>query len=143
MVTPEAKASLQVKLAANLQGCRLLKNNTGVAYDKNDRPIFFGLGNDKKKKKGDKNVIRTPDWVGWHNMVITEEMVGKTVPVFMAIDAKKLGFKHKESYHINTREYGQNNFFQRVINANGIAGFAATAEHVKTIISDFYERVTK
>lgn len=114
-----------------------------MAYDDSNRPVFFGLGNDGKKKKGDKNVIRTPDWVGWHNVTITKEMLGKTVPVFMAIDAKRLGFKHKESYHVNTREYGQNNFFNRVINANGLAGFASNAEHVKTIISDFYKRVLK
>ena len=140
MSTPETKASLQVRLEANKQGCRLYKNNTGVAFDKYNRPVFFGLGNEGKKNK---DSDRTPDWVGWHNVVITPDMVGKTLPVFLAIDAKKLGFKHKEVYSKNTREYGQNKFFQKVINFNGIAGFAATAEHVREIISDFYKRVTK
>lgn len=140
MATPESKASLNVRLEANKQGCRLLKNNTGVAYDSTNRPVFFGLGNEGKKKQ---DSDRTPDWVGWHNVTITQEMVGKTVPVFLAIDAKKLGFKHKTTYAKNTREYGQNKFFQKVINANGVAGFAATAEHVRDIISDFYKRVTK
>lgn len=102
--------------------------------------MFFGLGNEGKKKQ---DSDRTPDWVGWHNVVITQEMVGKTLPVFLAIDAKRLGFKHKISYAKNTREYGQNKFFQKVINANGVAGFAATAEHVAQIISDFYRRVLK
>jgi hypothetical protein len=139
-VTPEAKASLQVKLAANKQRCRLLKNNTGVAYDSSNRPVFFGLGNEGKKKAEDD---RTPDWVGWHNLTITESMVGKTVPVFLAIDAKRVGFKHKISYAKNTREYGQNKFFQKVINANGVAGFAATSEHVDDILSEFYKRLLK
>lgn len=139
MSTPEAKASLQVRLAANLQGCRLFKNNTGVAYDKFDRPVFFGLGNEGKKNK---ESDRTPDWVGWHNVVITSEMVGKTLPVFLAIDAKKTGFKHKKNYAKSTREYGQDKFFQKVIKSNGVAGFAANTEHVKEIISDFYRRVT-
>ena len=93
MATPEAKASLIVCLRANKLGCRLLRNNTGVAYDQYERPIFFGLGNVGKKKTGDD---RTPDWVGWHNTVITQEMVGKTLPDFTAIDAKKAGFTNKE-----------------------------------------------
>ncbi|MCP4984683.1 MAG: hypothetical protein GY928_01080 [Colwellia sp.] len=118
----------------------MFKNNTGVAYDKYNRPVFFGLGNEGKKNV---ESDRTPDWVGWHNVVITQEMVGKTLPVFLAIDAKKAGFTHKTTYSKCTREYGQNKFFQKVINANGVAGFAVTADHVKRIISDFYKRVTK
>ena len=62
MATPEGKASQNVKLRANEWGCRLYKNNTGVAYDSSNRPIFFGLGNEGKKGQDD---IRTPDWVGW------------------------------------------------------------------------------
>ncbi len=139
MSTPEAKASLRVCLRANKRGCRLLRNNTGVAYDQSNRPVFFGLGNVGKKKKGDD---RTPDWVGWHNTLVTQDMVGKMLPVFTAIDAKREGFKHKEKYPINSTENGQNNFFNKVIRANGLAGFASCDEHVDKIISEFYERVT-
>lgn len=140
MATPEAKASLIVCLRANKLGCRLLRNNTGVAYDQHERPIFFGLGNTGKKKIGDD---RTPDWVGWHNTVITQEMVGKTLPVFTAIDAKKAGFKNKEKWPVRSTEHGQNEFFKKVIKANGLAGFASCDEQVDNLVEEFYQRVTK
>jgi len=140
MSTPESKASLTVLLYANQQGCRLLKNNTGVAFNNRNRPVFFGLGNEGKKNSESE---RTPDWVGWHSVTITPEMVGKTLPVFMAIDAKKEGFKPKQSYNKNSREYGQNKFFQRVIRFNGIAGFASSAEQLQTVLSDFYQRMKR
>ena len=137
-MTPEGKASLNVRLAANALGCRLYKNNSGMAYDANNRPVFFGLGNEGKK---DNESIRTPDWVGWMTVVITPDMVGKKIPVFTAIDAKKLGFRHKTSYSIGTREYGQNKFFELVTSVNGVAGFATNPEDVRHLIADFYKRI--
>ena len=86
--TPESLASDNVLLAANANGCRLYRNNSGVAYDeKSNRPIFFGLGNDGVKND---ESIRTHDWIGWHQVTITPDMVGKKLAVFTAIDAKKL-----------------------------------------------------
>lgn len=137
--TPEGKASLDVRLRANAKGCRLYKNNTGVAFSEDNRPVFFGLGNDGTK---DKESIRTPDWVGWLNVVITPEMVGKSIPVFTAIDAKKVGFIPKKSYPVGTREYGQQKFFNIVIDSNGLAGFATNAQDVDLLIYEFYRRIT-
>lgn len=137
-MTPEGKASLNVRLAANALGCRLYKNNSGVAYDASNRPVFFGLGNEGKK---DNESIRTPDWVGWMTVTITPDMVGKKIPVFAAIDAKKLGFRRKTSYPVGTREYGQHKFFELVTGVNGVAGFATNAGDVKQLIAEFYERI--
>lgn len=137
--TPESLASDNVLLAANANGCRLYRNNSGVAYDeKSNRPIFFGLGNDGVKND---ESIRTHDWIGWHQVTITPDMVGKKLAVFTAIDAKKLGFTRKTCYPIGTREYGQDKFARRVIAAGGIAGFATNAEDVTTLITEFYQRV--
>lgn len=137
-MTPEGKASLNVRLAANALGCRLYKNNSGVAYDASNRPVFFGLGNEGKK---DDESIRTPDWVGWMTVTITPDMVGKKIPIFAAIDAKKLGFSRKTSYPVGTREYGQNKFFELVTGVNGVAGFATNAKDVKQLVTEFYERM--
>lgn len=138
--TPEAKAKEKVLLRANQWGCRMFKNNSGVAYTQNDRPVFFGLGNEGKKSDGD---IRTPDDVGWTKVTITPEMVGKQVAVFTAIDSKKLGFTVKSNYNPKSREYGQNKFFEIVKNAGGIAGFASCPEQVDDILNEFNVRVTK
>lgn len=137
--TPEGKASLKVLLGANRRGCRLYRNNSGVAYDQFNRPVFFGLGNEGKKSDDD---LRTPDYVGFHKLTITPEMVGKTVPIFTAIDAKKLGFVCKEYYSKGSREYGQKLFFDIVEQAGGIAGFASSEEQVNEIIDKFYKRIT-
>jgi hypothetical protein len=139
MATPEGKASQNVKLRANELGCRLYKNNTGVAYNSENRPVFFGLGNEGKKGDDD---IRTPDWIGWRNTIITQEMVGKSLPIFVAIDAKKVGFKQKIQYPVSSREHGQQKFFNIVDRFNGINGFAATAEDVDRIINNFIFKAT-
>lgn len=136
--TPEGKAKEIVLLRANQYGSKLYCNNSGTAYTDNNRPVFFGLGNDGKKKTGD---IRTPDDVGFTPITITPEMVGKTVAVFTAIDSKKAGFTVKNNYNINSREYGQNKFFQIVIKYGGIAGFACNAQQVDDIYNCFNARM--
>lgn len=146
MPTPEQIASQNVKLRASQYKCRLLKNNSGVAYTKDSRPVFFGLGNEGNKDDDGKFAhqhIRTPDWVGYTEITVTPEMVGKKIAVFTAVDAKKIGFVKKISYPKGTREHGQQKFFDQVIEANGIAGFASCPEHVDEIMQDFNNRVTK
>lgn len=138
--TPEELAKVAVLLRANKLGCRLFRNNTGVAYDNTGRPVFFGLGNEGKKGPED---IRTPDDVGWHVMTITPEMVGKSVAVFTAIDSKRVGFKRKEVYSVGTREYGQNKFFELVRGVNGVAGFASCPADVDELVNEFYARITR
>ena len=138
--TPEAKAKDNVLLRANQWNARLFKNNSGVAYTEGGRPVFFGLGNECKKTAED---IRTPDDVGWTEVTITPEMVGKKVAVFTCIDSKKLGFIVKNNYTKGTREYGQQKFFDIVKNANGIAGFASCPEQVDDIFNEFNAKVTK
>ena len=138
-MTPEGKASLLVKVQLNRNNCRVFRNNSGTAYDQNNRPVFFGLGNEGKK---DKDSIRTPDHVGWHEVVVTPEMVGHKLAVFVGIDAKRLGFVRKVIYPVGTREYGQQKFFNMVSEAGGIAGFASCPEEVNEIINNFYKRFT-
>ena len=136
-MTPEGKASILVKLQLNRNNCRVFRNNSGVAYDQSNRPVFFGLGNDGKK---DKESIRTPDHVGWHVVTVTLDMVGKKLAVFTAVDAKKAGFTRKTTYPVGTREYGQKKFFDLVIESGGVAGFASCEQDVNDLITDFYMR---
>lgn len=138
--TPETIAKRVVLLRVGQYRSRMFKNNTGVAYTENGRPVFFGLGNDGKK---DDDSIRTPDDVGWTTITITPEMVGKEVAVFTAIDSKKLGFVVKSDYTKGTREYGQNKFFNLVLKSGGIAGFASCAADVDAIFNEFNRRVTQ
>ena len=140
MATPEGKAKQIVKLRATEWGARLYKNNSGVAYTADSRPVFFGLGNEGKKDDDD---IRTPDEVGYTVVTVTPEMVGKQIAVFTCFDAKKLGFVVKPNYAKGTREFGQQKFFDRVLRDNGIAGFASCAADVDRVYNDFITKVTK
>ncbi len=138
--TPETTAKRLVLLRAGQYRARLFKNNTGVAYTQDGRPVFFGLGNEGKK---DDESIRTPDDVGFTIITVTPDMVGKEIAVFTAIDSKKAGFRVKSDYTKGTREYGQNKFFELVKKHGGIAGFASCAADVDAIYNEFNIRVTQ
>ena len=138
--TPETKAKENVLLRAAQWKSKLFKNNTGVAYTQDGRPVFFGLGNEGKKTADD---IRTPDDVGWTKITVTPDMVGKEIAVFTCIDSKRLGFTVKSNYTKGTREYGQNKFFEIVKRDGGIAGFASCPQDVDNIMNDFNSRVMK
>jgi hypothetical protein len=119
---------------------RLFRNNSGALPNPDTGiPVRFGLGNESKESNKE---LKSGDLVGWTPVVITQEMVGKTVPVFTNIEAKPAGFKHRDVYPKSMREYGQNNWNVLVVNAGGIAGFASTAEEVDKIVKDFVIRVT-
>ncbi len=95
-------------------GGRLFRNTTGMGWTsnikfkmpdgslilKNPRPLRAGL------------VTGGSDTIGWTPILITPEMVGKTIPVFTAVEVK--AGKDRAS-----RE--QVNFIAEVNTANGIA----------------------
>lgn len=94
-------------------GTRLFRNNVGLAWTgkvlarirdamtiQNPRPVKFGLH------------VGSSDLIGWRSIEITQDMVGKKVAVFMAVECK-FG-KGRE-----TKE--QRNFREQVANAGGIA----------------------
>lgn len=97
--------------AEHAQHGRLFRNNVGTAYQgkrgminsrpviTEPRPIQFGLG------KG------SSDLIGWTEVIITSEMVGKKVAIFTAIEVKKKGGKVSEE---------QQKFINIVNDAGGI-----------------------
>ncbi len=137
-MTPEGKASDIVRLRCSQWGCKLLRNNSGVLPDKNGRPVRFGLGNESKKLNVE---FKSGDFVGVTPLVITQEMVGKTVGVFTNIEVKAEGFKEKPSYPSNQREHGQQNFNNFIKQHGGLAGFASSDDDVDQLIQLFTGRL--
>lgn len=139
MATPEEKATEEVLKRASDWKARLYRNNSGALSDKNGRPVRFGLGNVSKEfnKK-----YKTGDYIGFVPVTITQDMVGKTLPVFANIEMKALGFTVKLDYNPNSREFAQNNFNKLVTSNNGIAGFAYDWQSLDKIIVNWYERLT-
>lgn len=133
-MTPEAKASQIVRLRASEWGSRLFRNNNGMAYSPTGQPIFFGLGNEGRD--GNK-VMKSSDFIGVTPILITPEMVGKTIGVFTSIEVKAEGFKLRDSYNPKSREYAQDKWNQMVRMNHGIAGFASDSYQLDMIISNF------
>ena len=63
--------------ASKLKGVRLLRNNVGKFQDLRGVWTQFGVGGPGGS-----------DLIGWKTITITQEMVGKTVAVFLAVEVK-------------------------------------------------------
>ena len=54
-MTPEAKATIEVRESASLLKSRVFRNNSGGCHDETGRMIRFGLGNDGTKASNELN----------------------------------------------------------------------------------------
>lgn len=87
----EAAAQAAVRLEAARKGVRLFRNNVGQMNDERGVPVRFGLANDSSKINA---VIKSADLVGWRRTLVTPEMVGSFVAVFVSREVKKPGWKY-------------------------------------------------
>lgn len=138
MATPEEIASQEVLTRARQWKTRAYRNNSGALPSENGRVVRFGLGNESKKSL---ETYRTGDYVGFTPVVITPEMVGKTIAVFTNIECKAGDFVEKSIYNPKQREHQQNNFNILVRSHGGIAGFACKWQDVDKMVFDWYESV--
>lgn len=138
-MTPEAKSSQIVRLRASEWGSRLFRNNNGMAYAPNGRPIYFGLGNESKEST---KIMKSSDFIGVTPVTITPDMVGKTIGVFTSIEVKAKGFKVKNSYNPNSREFLQQKWNDMVSMHGGISGFASDQSQLDDVMHNFLRKVT-
>ena len=100
----------------------LLRNNSGALPDKTGRLVRYGLGNISDRINAQ---FKSSDLIGIKPVLITQEMVGTTIGVFMAVEVKR------ENWTLNLkdkREYAQNNFLTWVRNHGGIGIFANSVD---------------
>lgn len=112
----EARVQSQVRLAAPRHNMRLFRNNTGVLRNEAGTPVRFGLANDSKALNAR---LKSSDLIGWRRVVITQEMVGATVAIFVALECKHAGWKFKGDEH----EIAQLTWLKLVFSEGGIASF--------------------
>ena len=110
----EAKIQQEIRLAVSDAGARTFRNNVGQFKAENGRMVSFGLC------KG------SSDLIGWKTVEITQEMVGKKVAVFLAIECKS--FKGKPTAD-------QLNFIRVVRESGGLAGVAKSADQAVEVIN--------
>ena len=103
----------------------LMRNNSGALKDKTGRLVRYGLGNTSETSNAH---LKSSDLIGITEVVVTQDMVGKTVGIFTAIEVKREGWQYKG----DEREVAQKNFIDWVKRRGGIAAFV---ESVDTFIS--------
>lgn len=113
----ESAVQTRVSLEASKRGIRLWRNNSGVAPDdQGNRTVRYGLGNVSSQVN---KVMKSSDLIGITPVVVTQEMVGKTVGIFTAYEIKKGSWAYKHT----DREKAQLAFINLVQQLGGKAAF--------------------
>ena len=71
----EKQATINLKISLN-HSETIFRNNNGALKDSSGRLVKYGLGSG------------TSDFIGWTLKTITQDMVGKSVAIFTAIEVK-------------------------------------------------------
>ena len=110
----ETNTSTKIRLLASSENARLFRNQVGTYKLADGRILSSGFG------------VGSPDLIGWKKTVITSEMVGRTVAVFVGIEVKAEGGKltRKQEYWLNA-----------IRKAGGIAGVANSDIQAKEILN--------
>ncbi len=124
----EAAVASHIRLDAPHHNCELWRNNCGVLPDENGRWIRYGLANETPSMG---KQIKSSDFIGITQIVITPDMVGQTVGVFTAIETKPSHWKFLQSCK---RSLAQKVFHDIVKKSGGFAGFATSIEDFRRII---------
>ncbi len=111
--------------------CVLMRNNSGCLKDSNGRLVRYGLMNTSAQQNAR---IKSSDLIGLTTIVITPDMVGRTIGVFTAVEVKREDWKPSKTCK---REESQSNFIEWVKKRGGIAGFANSVDCFRELIKEF------
>lgn len=117
MSQSEARVQQEIRLASIVTGSNLLRNNVGALLDKRGVPVRYGLANESKAQN---EKLKSSDLIGWTQVTITPDMVGRTFAVFTSVEVKEDGWV----YTGTGREVAQKRWVDLVLAAGGLAGFA-------------------
>lgn len=127
----------EITLEGPKLACILLRNNSGALNDENGRPVRYGLGNISKQHN---KVMKSSDRIGFTMVMITPEMVGKTVAVFTAGEIKKEGWRYNPK---KDDEVAQKAFIDWVIAHGGHAGFWQSVQDFKNSVASFMSNLRR
>ena len=116
-MTETATVQPRVILLAAERGIWALRNNSGAATDSTGRVVRFGLGNTSKQFNA---VMKSSDLVGVEPVIITPDMIGRTLGRFWARECKAEGW----TYRGTAREAAQRAFIDKVNSLGGNAAFS-------------------
>ena len=88
-------------------GYRLFRNNCGALPDRSGRLVRFGLANDSKALN---ETIKSGDLIGYRSRLVTPDMVGDVIAVFVSIEAKENGWSFPRVGPIKTPRGGLSDY---------------------------------
>lgn len=122
----ESETQQLIQLEAPKFGSILMRNNNVAFTDKTGRLVRAGLGNVSSNQN-----YKSSDLIGWTEVLVTPDMVGKTVAVFTAIEVKSETWKPKR----DSRETAQNNFITWVNMRGGIAAIVKSVDEFVKVLT--------
>ena len=108
-----------VRLEASRKGARLFRNNVGAFTPPEGGLVRYGLANDTKEMNQN---VKSSDLIGIKPIIVTPEMVGYIVGVFLAREIKESGW----TYCGNKKEEAQLKFIELITSLGGDACFASS-----------------
>lgn len=112
----EATVQALVRLEAARAGHVLYRNNVGVLLDARGVPVRFGLANDSAAVN---EHVKSADLIGIKRVVVTPDMVGRTLGVFLSREVKAEGWHFTGT----PREVAQLRWIDLVTSYGGDAAF--------------------
>lgn len=103
-----------VRLALSQAGAVMFRNNQGAYQDDQGRWIKYGVCNPGGS-----------DLIGWTPIQVTQDMVGKTVAIFTAVEVKTPKGKVTDA---------QQNFIDQVNKAGGRAGVVRSPDDAQLLL---------
>jgi hypothetical protein len=119
----ESELQKLVRIKLSQAGCRVWRNNVGVAYDGRNVPIRFGLANESAAVN---KMIKSSDLIGITPHLVSQEDIGRILGIFTSIECKYPGWK----YEGTAREQAQLAWINIVISLGGIGKFVSNLEEL-------------
>lgn len=120
----ESDVQNALRIAARKAGIMLWRNNVGCAVNTTGGFVRYGLANDSRELNMN---FKSSDLIGIKPVVVTQDMIGKTVGVFYAREVKAVHWKYRDT----KREKAQKAFIDAVNEMGGDAAFFNGNEEIK------------
>lgn len=114
----EGRQQALVVLEAAQKNARLFRNNVGALKDERGVPVRYGLANINAAMN---KKIKSSDLIGWKSRIVTPQMVGHKVAIFLAREMKHEGWQYDP---FDPHQAAQKVFIDLVNAEGGDAAFA-------------------
>lgn len=114
---------------------RLFRNNVGVLQNKQGGWVRYGLANESKQMNQN---FKSGDCIGWIEVEVTPEMVGKRVAVFSSVEVKKEGYKPSGKRQLDHHK-AQSNWADMVSDSGGFAGIFDSVDKLSSAYDEWLQ----